>query len=268
MFRVFATASAVAVLTVIAPGCAENPITGRSQLMMVSDQEAAQQSGQAYSQLLAKAEQSRALDTNRATIERVRHITGRLVEQAQMMRPETQSWDWDVHVLNTDEVNAWCMAGGKMAIYAGLIKKIQPTDDEIAQVMGHEISHALLSHQAEKMSRVKAQNLGLGLGVIAGAAMGVDLTGAAGLANSLATVGLQLPNSRENELEADKVGIELAARAGFDPRAAVSLWQKMLNVGGNRPSEWLSTHPNPETRLQNLQVMAEQLMPVYQAARR
>jgi len=268
MYRLISVVSSLLTLIVLAAGCAQNPITGRSQLMMVSDQEAAQQSGQAYTQLLSKADQSNALDTNPATIARVRQITGRLIQQAMAIRPETRSWAWDVHVLNTDEVNAWCMAGGKMAIYQGLIQKVRPTDDEIAQVMGHEISHALLSHQAEKMSRVKAQKLGLGLGVMAGAAMGMDLSGAAGIANSLATVGLQLPNSRENELEADKLGIELAAHAGYDPRAAVSLWEKMLDVGGNRPSEWLSTHPNPETRLQNLQVLAQQLMPVYQAARR
>jgi predicted Zn-dependent protease len=268
MHRQILTAAVIAVLAYVAGGCAQNPITGRSQLMMVSDQEAAAESGQAYSQLLNKAEQSRALDTNQATVNRVRGITGRLIEQAVQFRPETRGWAWDVHVLNSSEVNAWCMAGGKMAIYAGLLQKIQPTDDEIAQVMGHEISHALLSHQAEKLSRARAQKLGLGLGVIAGAAMGIDLSGMAGLANTVATVGLQLPNSRENELEADKVGIELAARAGFNPQAAVSLWQKMLNVGGNRPSEWLSTHPNPETRLQTLEVLAQQLMPVYQAARR
>ena len=268
MYRRLVTTAVFAALIFVAGGCATNPITGRDQLMMVSDQEAAAQSGQAYSQLLGKAQKSRALDTHQATVNRVRNITERLVEQAQSMRPETRAWQWDVHVFNTDEVNAWCMAGGKMAIYAGLLQKIQPTDDEIAQVMGHEISHALLSHQAEKLSRVKAQKLGMGLGVLAGAAVGVDLSGIAGVADTMATVGLQLPNSRQNELEADSVGIELAAKAGYDPHAAVSLWQKMLNVGGNRPSEWLSTHPNPETRLQRLRVLAEQLMPVYQAARR
>jgi len=268
MYRFFCTFAALSALAILFDGCAVNPITGREQVMMVSDEEAARQSGQAYSSLLGQAEQSNALDTNPQTVNRVRAITERLIQQAVAMRPETRGWAWDVHVINSAEVNAWCMAGGKMAVYAGLLQKIKPTDDELAQVMGHEISHALLSHQAEKLSRAKMQSMGVGLGVLAGAAMGVDARGIAGLADNLATVGLQLPNSRQNEMEADQVGIELAAKAGYNPRAAVSLWEKMLDVGGGRPPEWLSTHPNPETRLQTLAQLAERLMPVYQAARR
>ena len=268
MYRLFSTFAAIAALAVLFDGCAVNHITGREQVIMVSDEEAARQSGQAYSSLLGQADQANALDTNPQTVNRVRAITERLIGEAIAMRPETRGWAWDVHVINSAEVNAWCMAGGKMAVYAGLLQKIKPTDDELAQVMGHEISHALISHQAEKISRAKMQNVGVGLGVLAGAAMGVDVRGVAGLADSLATVGLQLPNSRQNEMEADQVGIELAAKAGYNPRAAVTLWEKMLNAGGGHPPEWLSTHHNPETRLQTLAQLAERLMPVYQAARR
>jgi predicted Zn-dependent protease len=247
-------------------GCATNPITGRSQAMLVSDNEAAQESSQAYAQLLSAASQKNVLDNNPATLRRVQSIAEPVIAQAIQMRPETRGWRWDVHVLKSNEVNAWCMAGGKIAVYTGLLQKIQPTDDELAQVLGHEIAHALLSHQAEKMSRAKAQQLGLNLGVIAGAIAGYDLSGVAGLANAAATVGLQLPNSRQAESEADSVGIELAARAGYNPRAAVSLWQKMIQVGGSGGPDWLSTHPNPESRIQAMKARAEQLMPVYQQA--
>lgn len=247
-------------------GCAVNPITGRSQVMMVSDTEAAQQSAAAYSQLVSQAAQQGALDTVPAMAERVRAIAKPLIQQAVQARPETRNWQWAVHVLASDEVNAWCMAGGKIAVYTGLLEKIAPTDDELAQVMGHEIAHAVLSHQAEKLSRSRMQQLGVGVGVIAGAALGYDLRGVAGLANTVATVGLQLPNSRQAESEADTVGIELAARAGFDPRAAVTLWQKMLQTGGGRSPGWLSTHPSPEERIENMRAMAQRLMPVYQAA--
>ena len=195
IFSIFSVALATS-------ACVNNPITGRSQVMMVSDNEAAQESAQAYSSLLSQAQKSQALDSNPETLQRVRSITDRLIQQAIALRPETRGWQWDVHVLDSDEVNAWCMAGGKMAIYNGLLQKIRPSDDEIAQVMGHEISHALLSHQAEKISRKKMQSAGLQVGVLAGAMAGVDLRGVAGITNTLATVGLELPNSRENESEA------------------------------------------------------------------
>jgi len=250
------------------PGCATNPITGRQQAALVSDTQAAQQSAQAYSQLLNQASQQRALDDNPAQLQRVRAIAQPIIAQAIKKRPETAQWRWEIHVLQSDEINAWCMAGGKIAVYTGLLKAIQPTDDELAEVLGHEISHALLSHQAEKLSRVQMQKLGIGLGVMAGAAAGYDVSGLAGMADTLATVGLQLPNSRQAESEADSVGIELAARAGFNPNAAVTLWQKMIKVSGNSGSDWLSTHPNPQSRIAAMQARAQQLMPVYEAARK
>lgn len=251
-----------------AGGCAVNPITGRSQAALVSDSQAAQQSAQAYSQLLAKADQQRVLDDDPREVQRVRNIARPLIAQAEQLRPETRAWQWDVHVLKSNEVNAWCMAGGKIAVYTGLLDKIRPTDAELAAVMGHEIAHALLSHQAEKMSRVEMQQMGIGLGVLAGAAAGYNLSGVAGLANTAATVALQLPNSRQAESEADSVGLELAARAGYNPEAAVSLWQKMMQVGGGGGPDWLSTHPDPQSRIEAMRVRAQQLMPVYEASRR
>ncbi len=255
-------------LSVGIAGCATNPITGRSQIMLVSDNKAARYSAQAYDQLLLNAEKQQVLDEDPATVNRVRSIAQPLIAQAAALRPETRHWQWEVHVLKSDQVNAWCMAGGKIAVYTGLLQKIRPTDDELAQVLGHEIAHALLSHQAEKMSRLQVQKLGLGLGVLAGAIAGYNLGGVAGLADTVATVSLQLPNSRKAESEADAVGIELAAKAGYDPFAAISLWEKMIKVGGSGGPDWLSTHPDPEQRLQSMRVKAQQLMPVYEANRR
>lgn len=256
-----------AILAGLASGCATNRITGRSQAMIVSDDSAAQQSNQAYSQLLNEAAQKRALDDDTYQLSRVQSIAKPLVVQAVKMRPDTQKWQWDVHVLKSSEVNAWCMAGGKMAVYTGLLQKIQPTDDELAAVLGHEISHAMLSHQAEKMSRAMMQQAGITAGVIAASVFGVNVRGLAGLADSAATVALQLPNSREAETEADTIGLELSARAGFNPGAAVTLWQKMLKAGGGGAPEWLSTHPNPETRIAAMQAKSKQLMPIYEAVK-
>ena len=235
MHRAFTVSLATLLIALLASACVTNPITGRSQAMIVSDQEAGKVSQQVYLQLLSAAHREHALDTNPQTLLRVRGITDRVVAQAMELRPETRSWQWEVHVLKSNEINAWCMAGGKMAVYSGLLEKIKPTDDELAQVIAHEISHALLSHQAEKISRVQMQQAGLQLGVLAGAIAGYDLSGVAGLADSAAALALQLPNSREAESEADKVGMLLAAHAGYNPQAAVSLWEKMLRSSSGAP---------------------------------
>ncbi len=255
-------------LTSLFSGCATNKITGRSQTMIISDETAAKESSQAYAQLIGEAAQKRTLDHDTYQLSRVQSIAKPLIAQAIKLRPNTQDWKWDVHVLKSDEVNAWCMAGGKMAVYTGLLDKIQPTDDELAAVMGHEISHALLSHQAEKMSRQMVQKGGLYAGVIAAGMFGYNVRGLASVADAAATVGLQLPNSREAESEADKVGIELAAKAGFNPAAAVTLWEKMLKVDGGGTPEWLSTHPDPQSRIAAMKIEAQKLMPVYEASRK
>ena len=210
--------------------CATSP-TGRTQLMLVSPEQAISSSREAYVQTLLPLEKEGKIDSNVVTSKRIRLITGRIIAQAILLYPHTKNWEWSVKVINDPEtVNAWCMAGGKMAIYTGLIDKLQATDDEIAQVMGHEISHALANHTAERMSVALATQLGLsGVAIAAGDSryQGAILTG-----SSLAAVtAITLPNSRTSESEADQIGIELAARAGYDPRSAVTLWQKMAKVG-------------------------------------
>jgi predicted Zn-dependent protease len=249
-------------------GCVTNPITGRSQAMTVSDEQAAQKSQAAYNQLLQEAQTDKVLDEDTSQVRRIQEIANPLIAQAEKLRPATNQWAWEVHVLKSPEVNAWCMAGGKMAVYTGLLDKIQPTDDELAAVLGHEIAHALLSHQAEKMSRSQMQNASISVGLIAASMMGYGMPGMGALANSAASVGLELPNSRESESEADSVGLRLAAQAGFNPEASVSLWQKMLAVSSNNQPTWLSTHPDPESRISAMQVEAQKLMPVYETAKK
>lgn len=240
--------------------CATSP-TGRRQLMLVSENEAINASASAYAQILKPFADQGKVDNDPAQTARVTRITERLVAQAVKSRPDTASWGWAIKVIDDPEmVNAWCMAGGKMAIYTGLIQQVRATDDEIAQVMGHEIAHALANHQAEKMSVAIATSLGV-------AAVGAvsDRQGVATGAALAATVAITLPNSRTAESEADRIGIELAAKAGYDPRAAVTLWEKMGAVGGSGPPQFLSTHPAPENRKQTLSAWVPQMLPYYES---
>ena len=264
MMKLFAKILTTSLLLLLISACATN-IAGRKQFMLVSESSAIQASAQAYTNMLEPIQKEGKLDNNPQMVRRVNQITNKLIEQAKRLRPNTRSWDWSVKVIDDAEtVNAWCMAGGKMAIYTGLIKKLNATDDEIAQVMGHEISHALANHSAERMSIAMANNLAL-----KALQENTDLgQGSLGLAAAAAQVALTLPNSRTGESEADKIGIELAAKAGYDPNAAVSLWQKMAKVSGNGGIEWLSTHPSPENRQAALKQMIPEVMPYYIAAKR
>jgi predicted Zn-dependent protease len=241
--------------------CATSP-TGRRQLMLVSEQEAISASKVAYAQTLKPLAEEGKVDNDPALKQRVTKITERLVAQAVKMRPATAKWEWSIKVIDDPEVvNAWCMAGGKMAIYTGLIEKVHPTDDEIAQVMGHEIAHALANHQAEKMSVAMATSLGVAAVGAASDRPGLAVPAAA----AAAALAVTLPNSRTAETEADRIGIELAAKAGYDPRAAVTLWEKMGKVGGRNPPQFLSTHPSPANRQQVLRQLVPQMLPYYQS---
>jgi predicted Zn-dependent protease len=203
------------------------------------------------------------MSTDRALIQRINTITQRLVAQAVITRPDSADWKWSVAVIDDPEtVNAWCMAGGRMAIYTGLIEQLKPTDDEIAQVMGHEIAHALANHTAEKMSVAMASSIGVLAVGVAADNKGAAMAGAAGAA----ALAVTLPNSRTAETEADQIGIELAAKAGYDPDAAVTLWRKMNKLPGGKPPQFLSTHPNPANREKTLAALAPKMEPYYRAA--
>jgi predicted Zn-dependent protease len=229
---------------------------------MVSEAALEQEAAQQYATLIGQARTQGALDVDAAQTQRVRGIAQRLIQQVGAFRPDGKNWKWEVHVLNSDDVNAWCMPGGKMAVYTGLIRQIKPTDAELAAVLGHEMAHALREHSREQVSQRMAANIGLSvLSAVTGSKATGDLGGA------LTDVMFTLPNSRTHEAEADRIGVELAARAGYDPRAAVTLWQKMGALSaGSSPPEFLSTHPSAASRITDLSKSAEQVMPLYQAA--
>ena len=226
------------------PACATSP-TGRSQLMLVSPESAIVESKKAYLSTVGELEKENKLVDDPKMVDRVATITGRLVTVAKQKYPQSANWEWSVAIIDDPKtVNAWCMAGGRMAVYTGLFSKLNLTDDEFAQIMGHEISHALANHTAERMSRAMATSLGVVAVGVAADNHGAALLGAA----AAAKVALELPNSRTAELEADNLGMRLATQAGYEPDAAVTLWQKMAKSGGSAPPEFLSTHPAPGNR--------------------
>ncbi len=255
----------VLILLALLVGCATSP-TGRSQLMLVSPDEAISASKQAYLQTLQPLAREGKIDSDPQMARRVRTITGRIISQATALYPDTADWDWSIKVIDDPEiVNAWCMAGGKMAVYTGLINKVKPTDDELAQVLAHEISHALANHTAERMSVALASQLGI---MTVGLATSGSRYGGAALSGSAlaAALAIQLPNSRTAETEADVMGMELAARAGYNPYAAASLWEKMEQAGGTGPAEFLSTHPAPVNRQVALTNLAPRYVALYRQA--
>lgn len=241
----------IAVIT----ACATSP-TGRTQLMMVSPDTAISESKQAYVSTVDELDKNKKLVTDSKVVKRIRDITGRLITEAIAKYPNTATWEWSVAIIDDPEtLNAWCMAGGRMAIYTGIINKLNLTDDEIAQIMGHEISHALSNHTAEQMSRAMAINAGLMAAAIATDQNAYALTGTA----IAAKLALELPNSRTAEAEADRIGIELAARAGYSPDAAVSLWNKMQSANSGSTPEFLSTHPSPSNRSKTLEKLGPEM---------
>ncbi len=225
---------------------------------LVSEAALERQAAAQYQQILSQARAKNALDPSAAQTARVQAIARRLIAQVGVFRQDALNWPWEVHVLKSADVNAWCMPGGKIAVYTGLLERIQPTDAELAAVLGHEISHALREHAREQVSQQMVANLGLS---VLAAVTGSQAT--ADLGSALSDVMFTLPNSRANEVEADRMGVELAARAGYDPRAAITLWQKMQRAGGGAPPEMLSTHPSSASRIQELQQAAERVMPLY-----
>jgi len=236
----------------------------RKQSMLLSSQEVNQGAARAYREELKKAAAKGALNRNAAQVARVRAIARRLEAASGAFRPDAPRWAWETNVITSKEINAWCMPGGKMAVYTGLIDRLHVTDDELAAVMGHEIAHALREHGRERASQAMAQAMVIS---IVGAAVGASGSSMQ-LAQIITDVTINLPNSREDEQEADRIGVELAARAGYDPRAAVTLWQKMERASGSGPPQFLSTHPSPENRIRDLQIYAARVMPLYEAARR
>jgi predicted Zn-dependent protease len=219
------------------------------------------QAGLQYEQMTRQAYQKQALlPETHPTVQRLRKIAKDLLPGATKFNERAKDWKWEVNVLNSKQINAFCMPGGKIAFFTGIIEQLQLSDDEIAMVMGHEIGHALWEHARERAGKQMA--LGAGR-MVAGLIFGQlgDIVGAG--AGSLAT----LKFSRNDELEADLIGMELAARAGYNPESGVTLWQKMSQASKGAPPQWMSTHPSGTTRIDIIKKHLHEVMPLYQKAK-
>ena len=222
---------------------------------------------QQYAQLLQQGAQQNALAANdQPQLKRLRAIAERIIPHAMVWNPRAKDWRWEVNLLGSSQINAFCMPGGKIAFYTGILQKLQLTDDEVAMVMGHEMAHALREHARERMAKSAAtQGVASVLGALASAKWGIDPNITHGVARGGANL-MALEFSREDESEADLVGMELAARAGYDPRAGVTLWQKMGAANKGAPPQWLSTHPSGKSRIAEIQANLPKVMPLYQRA--
>ena len=237
----------------------------RKQLLLVSSQELDRMATQSYAKLLAESNKKGTLNRDGAMLERVRAVAGRLQPQTAVFRRDAPGWKWEVNVISSKELNAFCMPGGKIMFYSGLIQQLGLSDDEIAVVMGHEITHALREHSREQVSQAIAARTAIDIGAVL---LGLGQN-SADLANVVYDALIATRFSRADESEADRIGLELTARAGYDPRAGVSLWQKMMkaNSGGGSP-EFLSSHPVEANRVQQIQALLPAVMPLYEAARK
>lgn len=235
----------------------------RQQLLLLPAAEVDAMAVASYQEELKKARARQALNTDRRNLERLRVIADRLIPHVAVFRQDALQWQWEVNLESRDELNAYCAPGGKIMFFTGIITKLKLTDDEIAAIMGHEMAHALREHGRERVSQAYAQQAGLNL-ITAITGMG---SGGAQLLQMATQVGLGLPHSRGQETEADIVGLELMARAGFNPQAAVTLWQKMGAATGGGAA-FLSTHPSSGQRIADLQARIPVVMPLYEQARR
>jgi predicted Zn-dependent protease len=220
------------------------------------------QAAQQYQGMMRSAAQQRVLAEGQdPQLQRLRHLARRIVQFAPAWNARAPRWAWEVNLLNQPTLNAFCMPGGKIAFYRGILQKLQLSDDEVAAIMGHEVAHALREHARERIAKTVATRTGLGVAA--------DLFGLGGLARSALDVGgqlLTLKFSRDDETEADLVGMDLAARAGYDPAAGVTLWQKMMGASQGAPSPFLSTHPAGTTRIKDIQSKLPKVQPLFQRA--
>lgn len=236
--------------------------SGLRKLIPAEDLE--QAAGQQYQTLLQEAKSQGALaGASNPQLQRLRTIAQRIIPFATQWNPRAAQWRWEVNLIGSQEINAFCMPGGKIAFYTGILEKLQLTNDEVAMIMGHEMAHALREHSREQMAKNSATSIGLSLGS--------QLLGLGDLGNMAAKMGSQLLSlrfSRGDESEADLVGLELAARAGYNPQAGVTLWRKMGETTGNGGIGFLSTHPTGPDRIRELERNIPQVQGLYEASRK
>jgi predicted Zn-dependent protease len=222
------------------------------------EQAAAQQYGALLRQAAAKGALAR---DDHPQVVRLRAIGQRVIANAARFNPEAAKWRWEVNLIGSNQINAFCMPGGKIAFFTGILDRLQLTDDEVAAIMGHEVAHALREHARERVAKSELTRLGVTLAAL--------LAGDARYADAFNIGGalLTLKFSRDDETEADSIGLELAARAGFDPRAGVTLWQKMGAASKGGPPQWLSTHPSGKNRIKEIERLLPKVVPIYERSR-
>ncbi|MBS7809115.1 M48 family metallopeptidase [Variovorax sp. PCZ-1] len=229
---------------------------------LVSASQVEQAADQQYKKMMQEAAaQNALLPANHPQTIRLRSIAQKIVPFSYEWNARAKNWQWEVNILNSNQINAFCMPGGKIAFYTGILEQLKLTDDEVAMIMGHEVAHALREHARERMGKSAATNIGISLGA---SLLGLGNTGA-----QLASMGgqlLSLKFGREDESEADLVGMELAARAGYNPKAGVSLWQKMGAASMGAPPQFLSTHPSGPTRIKDIEANLPKVEPLYKRA--
>ncbi len=248
-------------------GCSSTTSAGalgvkRKQLIMVSNQQMLQRSAVSYNKMLQDARNKNKLDTNASQVARLQRIANQLIPQVSVYRPDAVNWNWEVHTTKSDSLNAFVAPGGKVMFYTGIIDRLELTDDEISAIMGHEMAHALRDHARERMSGAYATQLGIG--ILAGS-LGLS-KGETQLAGIVGDLGISRPHNRVQEKEADIIGLELMARAGYNPNSAVTLWKKMQKANRGGTPQFLSTHPSKANRIATLQSLMPKVLPLYQQA--
>ena len=231
----------------------------KPRLLLVPESTVNATAAQQYAQMKQQAQARRVLNVDAPQVQRVRGIAQRLIPHGTRFNPQAAQWAWEVNVIDAPQINAFCMPGGKIMVFDGLIETLKLSDDELAAVIGHEIAHALLEHGRARMSEQVLKGVGINL---AAAYFGLSDLGAAALAQA-AQLAITLPYSRGHETDADLVGLELAARAGYDPRAALSLWRKMSAASKGQPPQFLSTHPGHAQRIAEIERNLPRVMDLY-----
>ena len=247
------------ITSVVVVACSSSP-TGRPQIAWKSEAEMEAQSAQAFNAMRA----SMPLTTNRAKIDFVACIAQAIVYE---MHPPYSDIEWELAVFEDNQVNAFAMPGGKIGVFTGILE-VTENEHQLAAVIGHEVAHVVARHSNERASRASLTGIGIdALAVILGGGYTGGAYTASQTLHAASAMGITLPHTRSQETEADVVGLEYMAKAGFDPRQSVDLWQNMAKQGGKRPPELLSTHPASETRIENLISQWQKVLPIYNQAR-